>query len=52
MMEHLNTPDLIDLVRSDATASERELMLLDRLLSALDEIDVLTRELGQAQTEP
>lgn len=43
----LTTFDLIEHVRSDCNASEREVALLDRLLGAIDEINTLVNTVGE-----
>lgn len=47
----LTTTALIEHVKADDSATERELALLDRLLGAIDEIDALTQTLARVQTE-
>jgi hypothetical protein len=52
--DSMTTDELMQHVRLDSAASERELALLDRLVGAIDEIDTLTRDVVrlQAATEP
>lgn len=48
--EQLTTDALMDMVRADPTTSARELALLSRLLGALEEIEVLTRQVAVLET--
>ena len=43
----LTTTAIIDLVRADPRATERELAMLDRLLGAIDEINTLINTVGE-----
>lgn len=47
----LTTTALLEHVKADTAATERELALLDRLLGAIDEIDALTQTLARVQTQ-
>lgn len=51
MMDYISTPDLLGQVRDDSAATERELMLADRLVSALEEIDALQQALARMAVE-
>lgn len=48
--EQLTTDALMDMVRADPTTSARELALLSRLLGALEEIEVLARQVAVLET--
>ena len=46
----LTTAELINVLLTDGTLTDREAILLERLQSALDEIDALDEELKRADT--
>ena len=48
--DSMTTDQLMQHVRLDSNASERELALLDRLVGAIDEIDALTRDVVRLQS--
>lgn len=50
IFDTMTTDELIECVRLDSGASDRELALLDRLCGAMEEIDVLTRDVARLQT--
>lgn len=47
----LTTTDLMDHVKADTTATERELVLLDRLMGAIDEVEQLTQVIARMQQD-
>lgn len=44
----LTTAQLVDVVKADPSVTERELVLLDRLLCAIDEIETLAADIARA----
>jgi len=46
---HLTTDELIQQVTTDPLATERELALVSRLISTLDEIDTVVEEIRKHQ---
>lgn len=47
--DSMTTDQLMQHVRLDSALSERELVLLDRLVNAMDEIDTLARQVARLQ---
>lgn len=45
------TQELVRVLRGQSDLSERELLLIDRLQTTLDEVDALERELAQANLD-
>lgn len=48
-LTHLTTDELILQVTNDSAASERELLLVGKLIELLDEIDAVVEEIRQGQ---